>query len=103
MPLLPRVNCVTGTWITPALKYVPVEGFSVAVRLPLVPRTAPLVISVNVMVPLGSWAEELTTLGRMAAVTVTDPEEIEVVFVVTAIVVPAFCTVKLIAAEVLGL
>jgi hypothetical protein len=55
------------------------------------------------MVPLGSWAEELTTLGRMAAVTATEPEEIEVVFVVTAIVVPAFCTVKLIAAEVLGL
>jgi hypothetical protein len=102
MPLLPSVNCVTGTSITPALKYAPVEGSRVVVR-PLVPRIAPLVASVNVMVPLGSWAEELATLGRMAAVTVTEPEEIEVVFVVTAVVVPAFCTVKLMAAEVLGL
>jgi hypothetical protein len=103
MPLLPSVNCVTGTSITPALKYAPVDGSRVVVRPPLVPRTAPLVLSVNVMVPLGSWAEELATVGRMAAVTVTEPEEIEVAFVVTAVVVPAFCTVKLMAAEVLGL
>jgi hypothetical protein len=55
------------------------------------------------MVPVGSWAEEFATLGRMAAVTVTDPEEIEVVFAVTAAAVPAFFTVKLTLAEVLGL
>jgi hypothetical protein len=103
MPLLPRVNCVTGISRTPALKYAPVDGSRVVVRPPLVPRTAPLAVSVNVMVPLGSWAEELTTAGRMAAVTVTEPEEIEVALVVTAVVVPTFCTVKLIAAEVLGL
>jgi hypothetical protein len=42
-------------------------------------------------------------LGRTMAVTVTNPPEIDVAFVVTEVMTPPFCTVKVTAPDVLGL
>jgi hypothetical protein len=42
-------------------------------------------------------------LGRTAAVTVTEAPEVEFAFVVTEVMTPPFCTVKVTAPEVLGL
>jgi hypothetical protein len=70
---------------------------------PLVPRTVPLDLSVNVTVPFGSCAKEPALLGRIDAVTVTTPDEAEMTLLVTKVAVPAFCTVKLTLADVLAL
>jgi hypothetical protein len=103
MLLLPGVNSETATSALPVLKYSPVAESRTSVSPPLVPRTAPLTLFVNVTVPLGNCVKQPALLGRTAAVMVTVPEEIEFTLLVTEVEVPAFSTVNVTLADVLAL
>jgi hypothetical protein len=101
MLLLPSAKAVTGTSTEAPLNNAPVAGSRPAASS-AVPRTVPVVASVNVRLPVGGGARD-TVSGRIVPITRSFPESIELTFVLTEATVDAFCTVIVTGADVLGL